>query len=247
MSQCGKAEHIGGRVKKFKAAWCDITSDQTILQMANGLKLEFLAELPQQQRIPFPIKLNPIETAAVNLEIEKLENKGVIEQCDHEDGEFISNIFTRPKKDGGLRRIQNLRQLNEGLEYHHFKMDTFMSAIHMVTPNCFMASIDLRDAYYSVPIALDHQKYLKFIWGDSLYKFKALPNGLTSGPRMFTKLMKPPFATLRKKGYIIVGYIDDTLLLGETKEQVVQAVRDTVALLRRLGFLIIIIIIKCFI
>ena len=50
--------------------------------------------------------------------------------------------------------------------------------------------------------------------------------------------MKPPLATSRKKGYVIVGYIDDTLLLDETKEQLVRTVQDTVDLLRRLGFLI---------
>ena len=27
-----------------------------------------------------------------------------------------------------------------------------------------MTSIDLRDAYYSVPIRPEHRKYLKFIW-----------------------------------------------------------------------------------
>ena len=33
-----------------------------------------------------------------------------------------------------------------------------------MTPGCFMTSIDLKDAYYSVPMALEHQKYLKFVW-----------------------------------------------------------------------------------
>lgn len=41
-------------------------------------------------------------------------------------------------------------------------MDTLQSVISLMTPNCFMASIDLKDAYYSVPIAVAHQKYLKF-------------------------------------------------------------------------------------
>ena len=43
-------------------------------------------------------------------------------------------------------------------------MDTLESAIHLVTPNCFMASVDLKDAYYSVPIYKYHRKFLKFEW-----------------------------------------------------------------------------------
>ena len=40
----------------------------------------------------------------------------------------------------------------------------------MMKPNCYMASIDIKDAYYSVPIAGTDQKYLKFEWQGILYK-----------------------------------------------------------------------------
>ena len=62
-----------------------------------------------------------------------------------------------------------------------------------------MTSIDLKDAYYSIPVAEEHQKYLKFIWRDQLYAFTSLPMGLTSGPRIFTKVLKPIFSYLRSK------------------------------------------------
>jgi len=41
-------------------------------------------------------------------------------------------------------------------------MDTLQSVISLITPNCYMASVDLKDAYYCVPIAVSDQKYLKF-------------------------------------------------------------------------------------
>ena len=31
-------------------------------------------------------------------------------------------------------------------------MDTLQSAVRRIKPNCYMASVDLRDAYYSIPI-----------------------------------------------------------------------------------------------
>ena len=108
--------------------------------------------------------------------------------------------------------ILNFAKLNEHVEYHHFEMDTLETAIKMVTPNCHMASIDLKDAYCCVPVHENDQKYLKFKWQGKLYQFTALPNGLSSGPRDFTKLMKPPFAHLRNLGHTIIGYIDDTIL-----------------------------------
>ena len=53
-------------------------------------------------------------------------DKNVIEMSIHEEGEFISNIFTRPMKNGGLGLILNLSDLNINLQYHHFKMDDNM-------------------------------------------------------------------------------------------------------------------------
>jgi hypothetical protein len=82
--------------------------------------------------------------------------------------------------------ILNLKKLNESVQYLHFKMDTLTSALQLVRPGSFMASIDLKDAYYSVPIALEHQKYLSFLWQGKGYQYTALPNGLSSAPRLFT-------------------------------------------------------------
>lgn len=119
----------------------------------------------------------------------------------HSNGEYISNIFIRPKKDGSFRLILNLKQLNESVEYHHFKMENLKNAITLMTPNCFMASIDLKDAYYSVSVSESHRKYLRFIWKNQLFQFTCFPNGLSSAPRIFTKILKPVYATLRSQGH----------------------------------------------
>ena len=64
-------------------------------------------------------------------------------------------------------------------------------------PRCYMASVDLRDAYYSVPIAKEHQRYLIFVWQGNPYQFTCLAQGLFSAARLFTKLMKPVFLFLK--------------------------------------------------
>ena len=81
--------------------------------------------------------------------------------------------------------ILNLKSLNQFVEYHHFKMDTIASAIEMVTPGCFMASIDLKDAYYSVSIANQDRKYLKVSWRNNLYQFTCFPNGLAVPEKVY--------------------------------------------------------------
>ena len=167
-----------------------ITSDFFILSSIKGVKIEFV-DYPKQTMIPREYNFDATEVVIIDKQIEKFLQTGVIETTTHCEGEYISNIFIRPKKDGSYRLILNLKNLNQFVQYHHFKMENLKSAITLMSPNCYMASIDLKDAYYSVSIDTNHRKYLRFIWKNQLFQFTCLPNGLSSAPRIFTKLMKP--------------------------------------------------------
>ena len=48
-------------------------------------------------------------------------------------------------------------------------MKILKEILKMVEKNCFMASSDVKDAYYSIPVDESSQKYLKFIWKEQLY------------------------------------------------------------------------------
>ena len=144
-----------------------------------------------------PYSLSIFEQSVIDSEISKLLSKGVIAISWHEPGEVFLNVFVPKKEDGSHRMILNLKDLNVDVKYHHFKMDTVKSVIKMMKPNCFMASIDIKDAYYTLPIAESDQKLLKFQWRGKIYKFVCFPNGLSICPRKFTKLLKPLYANLR--------------------------------------------------
>ena len=147
----------------------------------------------------------------------------------------MSNIFLRKKKDQTYRVILNLSQFNQFIVYRHFKMESVHTALALMTPNCYMVSIDLKDPYYTVRIDKVHQKFLKFSWRGQLYQFTCLPMGLTSAPRIFTKITKPVFSYM---GHLITGYIDDCFLLGETIEECNETVTKSVDLFSKLGFTI---------
>ena len=176
--------------------------------------------------------------ALVDKEISSLKEKEVIVPCYHELGEFISPIFSVPKKDGSVRLIHNLKKLNSFVENSHFKMESIHTVLNLVTPNCWMASLDCKDAYYSVKIHPDFQKFFKFSYKGTLYKYTALPNGLCTCPRKFTKMMKPPLAFLRQCGHIISGYIDDQYLQGKTQQKCIANVIAAITLFENLGLVI---------
>ena len=226
-----------GRIAQYYTKWRTLTSDELLLSWVKCYKIE-LINTPCQAQLPKEVTFSREESIAVSKELTKLLTKDIIERTCHEPGEFVSNIFLRPKKDGSYRMILNLRKFNEYVAYHHFKMEGLHLAIQMMTPGCYMASIDLKDAYYAVPIAEEHRKYLKFMFKGQLYRFKCFVNGLAPCPRIFTKLLKVPFSHLRKDGHLSVAYIDDTFLQGEDIEDCQKNIRDTVCLLSDLGFVI---------
>lgn len=167
--------------------------------------------------------------------MEKYLQKGIIEQSEHEYGEVLSHIFIRPKPDGSHRLILNLSKLNDHVEKVSFKMETLKTALYLIEKNCYFAKIDLKDAFYSIPINKKFKKYLKFMWNGQLYSFTCLPNGLSPASRIFTKTLKPVFSSLRKMGNTNVAYIDDSLLKSNTYQACEQNVADTLSLVDSLG------------
>jgi hypothetical protein len=167
-----------GQISKFHKEWEKLTSDPEILEMVQGTKIIFSGKCPMQHQSP-PNSLPHAEAGKIDKAIQALQTKGVIIPSFPDLTEFISPIFTTPKKDGNIRLILNLKRLNESVENYHFKMDNIHTALKLITKDCWLASLDLKDAYYSVPIHAESQKVLKFSYKGKLFQFTAFPNGLS--------------------------------------------------------------------
>ncbi len=187
---------------------------------------------------PHRLVLNDTDEQLLHSTLHEYAQQGIIERCDDDGSGFFSTLFTRTKRDGSGRVIFNLSKLNEHVETIHFKMETIKDALLLMTPYYYMASIDFKHAYYSVPVEKDHRKYLRFMWNGHCYQFTVFPQGLSSVPRAFTKLMKVPFSKLRRLGFTIIGYIDDTLFIEKQPALLNRAVSEAIALFSDLGLTI---------
>jgi len=226
--------HAGG-LRHYYQEWEVLTSDPVILQMVHGVHLP-IARPVSQLDLPRPICFSTHERQLIQFEIEALKRKGILESATPSPGQFISNIFLRKKKSGKVRVILDLSAFNAQLPHGHFKMESFHTTLQLIQTGAFMASIDLEDTYYSVPIHPPDGRYRRFYWINTLYQYTCLPNGLAPAPRLFTKLLKPVFAHLRSRGLLSSVYLDDSLLLGATASECSINVTTTVYLLQNLGF-----------
>ena len=106
----------------------------------------------------------------------------------------------------------------------------------IISPGAYFASLDLKHAYYAIPVALEQRKFLKFLWLGNLYEFNVLPMGLSSSPRIITKVMKPPLAYLRQTGCTVSGYTDDFFIQGNDFRMCYSSLEEAVLLFLQLGF-----------
>ena len=117
-------------------------------------------------------------------------------------------------------------------------MFSLETARDLIANNAWLASVDLRDAYYTIPITVAHRKYLRFLWDRQLFKFNCLPNGLACTPRLFTAILKPIFRHMSVLGHTMFPYIDDSFIIADSKFSCASAVTDLCALLTKMGFFI---------
>ena len=191
-------------------------------------------EIPTQKRwsavTNLEDKFSDQEKATIVAQIAEFLSKGIVSYSESQVGQIIAPIFLRPKSDGTYRFIFNLKALNDNVVYHHFKLDTLEATLPLITPGCYMTSLNLKDAYYSIPITPEQQHFFKFIWKGTLYQFLCPPMGLTSSPRIFAKALKPVFAYLRGQcGISCAGYIGNSLYIGDTYE---SCLRNTLTAVR---------------
>ena len=151
---------------------------------------------------------------------------------------FLSPIFTIPKKNGDLRLILNLKHLNHFIPKVHFKMEGVGLLPHMLMQGDWVVKLDLQEAFFAVPIHPTSQGLLSFVWQGRILSFTCLPFGLTSAPRIFTKLLKPVTAFLRERGVRLIIYIDDILVMAQSRSLAYHHLHLVVDLLELLGFII---------
>ncbi len=69
-------------------------------------------------------------------------------------------------------------------------METVRDVRQSLQRGAYAATVDLSDAYFHVNIHKESRKFLRFIFDGIIYQFVVLPFGLTSSPRIFTRVTR---------------------------------------------------------
>jgi hypothetical protein len=116
-------------------------------------------------------------------------------------------------------------------------METQEKIRELIQPNDYMASIDLADAFFSVPLHTSCKRFVVFEFENQRYCYNVLPFGMSSSPRIFSKVLKPVIIYLRTKGITISFYLDDIFICASSKVLLDNHVASVLSILLSLGFL----------
>ena len=144
---------LGGRLKFFKNYWRHLTHSRLILDTISGAKIEFTEEVNQEKE-PRKLHFNEREQKFMNNKVKELLENGTLKDVTHDEKntKWLSNIFLQAKKDGKFRMILDLSLLNLKIKYRKFKMNTIFDVLKMTRRNMSLCSIDIREAYFHLPI-----------------------------------------------------------------------------------------------
>ncbi len=210
---------------RFWGAWLALPNPSRWLlhTIRLGYAILFARRPPKYRGIHFTA-VRAADAPILRAEIAVLLAKDAIEPVPPADmrSGFYSPYFIVPKKGGGLRPILDLRVLNRALHRLPFKMLTPKRIFGCIRPQDWFAAIDLKDAYFHVLILPRHRPFLRFAFEGRAYQYKVLPFGLSLSPRVFTKVAEAALVPLREQGVRILNYLDDWLILAQSRDQLCE-------------------------
>jgi ribonuclease HI len=149
---------------------------------------------------------------------------------------FYSRLFVVPKKNGKLRPVLDLSPLNAYLRRVRFRMETPLTIRGALRPDDWATSVDLTDAYFHLSIARPDRKWLRFVWSEQVYQFRVLPFGLSLSPWIFTVVVRFLLKIARGRAIRVYAYLDDWLVLADSKALCALHTQQVLDLAAYLGF-----------
>lgn len=134
-----------GKLKFFHHNWSRITNDPVVLSCVYGLQITISNNKSQPISYPQNTPKSGVDKPLITKEINILLNIGVTSVSEPCDGQFLPS---------------------------YFKLENYRTAMRLVSKNCYMCSIDLKDAYFTINVHNDSRKFLRFCWLGKLYDFK---------------------------------------------------------------------------
>ena len=175
-----------------------------------------------------PTKLEP----AFLKELEHLENIGVLEEGSL--SLWASPTFIIPKKDGRVRWISDLRELNKVLKRKVYPLPLIEDIVRRRKGYKYFTKLDLTMMYYSFELDDESADLCTIVTPYGKWKYRRMAMGLKTAPDIAQYYIERTLKGLKAKG--VEAYIDDIGIFSNSYEEHMQVIQEVVQRLQEAGF-----------
>ncbi|XP_055604558.1 uncharacterized protein LOC129752806 [Uranotaenia lowii] len=164
-------------------------------------------------------KNQPVYRCAPNLqkeidaEIERFKSMDVIEEC---YSEWTNPLVPVRKSNGKIRVCLDSRRLNSMTVKDAYPMRNMLEIFQRLESAKYFSIIDLKDAYFQIPLKEECRNLTAFRTSRGLFRFKVCPFGVTGASFCMNRLMD------RVIGFDLIPfvfvYLDDIVIASKTLE-----------------------------
>ena len=221
-------------ISKHREAWEELGDPVATDIMNVGFRLSFQIE-PSLSYHPPHARISKANLPIFRPLIPEYLSRGIIREITTPQPLFFSSVFPTPKKDDTYRPIINLSILNTMLVPQSFKMETVAKIATCLTVALWGITMDLKDAFFHVPIAWEYHKYFAFKMDGHIYVFQFLPFGLSPAPWAFSRTIKPIKSHLHELSIMMFSLLDDFLILAPSQVQLEETAQKVIKCFQKLG------------
>jgi len=147
---------------------------------------------------------------------------------------FASPVLLVKKKNGSDRLCVDYRELNTNTVAEKYPLPLISDQISRLRGASFFSCLDMASGFHQIPIHANSIERTAFVTPDGQFEFLTMPFGLKNAPSVFQRAVMKALGELAHS-YVIV-YMDDIMIIAETKEEAFVRLRTVLKILSQAGF-----------